>query len=59
MRNDEKTIEDVICFSLTKILRRTLTLDVKVQIAISQEFREWIQGDTKDGDIWVLDNPIK
>jgi len=58
MRN-RKNIEDLITQSLTEILERSLTLERKNQIAISQEFKEWIHGVTKEEDIWVLNNPIK
>tara|TARA_Y100001968_G_C19295638_1_gene686488 strand:+ start:526 stop:702 length:177 start_codon:yes stop_codon:yes gene_type:complete len=58
MRN-RKNIEDLIAASLTEILKRSLTLNKKDQIAISQEFKEWINGVTKEEDIWVLNNPIK
>ena len=58
MRN-RNNIEDLIADSLTVILKRSLTLEKKDQIAISQEFREWLNGVTKDEDIWVINNPIK
>ena len=58
MRN-RKNIEDLITRSLTEILKRSLTLERKDQIAISQEFKEWIHGVTKHEDIWVINNPIK
>ena len=58
MRN-RKNIEDLITQSLTEILERSLTLDRKDQIAISQEFKEWIHGVTKEEEIWVVNNPIK
>ena len=51
-------IEDLISSSLTKILERSMTLNRKDQIAIYQEFKEWIHGDTKEEDIWVIDRPI-
>ena len=54
----KKHIEDLICSSLTEILERSTTLDRKDQIAIYQEFKEWIHGDTKEEDIWVIDRPI-
>ena len=54
-----KNIEDLISDSLTGILKRSLTLDRKDQIAISQEFKEWLNGVTKDEDIWVVNHPIK
>ena len=59
MKNNEKNIEDMISNSLTEILKRSLTLDTKDQRAISQEFKEWIHGETRGEDIWVLDNPFK
>ena len=59
MRNREKNIEDMISFSLTEILKRSTILDKKDQIAIFQEFKEWIYGETNGEDIWISDNPIK
>tara|TARA_Y100001968_G_scaffold262198_1_gene250386 strand:- start:450 stop:629 length:180 start_codon:yes stop_codon:yes gene_type:complete len=59
MRKREKNIENLISSSLTVILERSLKLDKKDRIAISQEFKEWINGETQGEDIWVLDNPIK
>tara|TARA_Y100001968_G_scaffold184170_1_gene168738 strand:+ start:721 stop:921 length:201 start_codon:yes stop_codon:yes gene_type:complete len=57
MRNREN-IEDLIAFSLKEILKRSLTLDRKDQIAINQEFKEWIHGVAREDDIWVVNNPI-
>jgi len=56
---DRKNIEDLITESLTGILKRSLTLERKDQIAISQEFREWLNGVTKEEDIWVINHQIK
>tara|TARA_B100000700_G_C14446429_1_gene579610 strand:- start:156 stop:332 length:177 start_codon:yes stop_codon:yes gene_type:complete len=58
MRSKE-VIEDLISSSLKEILKRSLTLDSKDQIAIHHEFKEWIYGGTKEEDIWVIDRPIK
>tara|TARA_Y100001968_G_scaffold14401_1_gene11659 strand:+ start:1088 stop:1264 length:177 start_codon:yes stop_codon:yes gene_type:complete len=58
MRRKE-SIEDLITSSLTMILKRSLTLNRKDQIAIHQEFKEWIHGGTNKEDIWVIDHPIK
>ena len=58
MRRKE-SIEDLITSSLTKILKRSLTLDRKDQIAIHQEFKEWIHGGTNEENIWIIDHPIK
>ena len=52
-------IEDLISSSLTEILERSMTLDRQDQIAIYQEFKEWIHGETKEEDIWVVNNPIR
>ena len=58
MRN-RKNIEDLITRSLTEVLKRSLSLERDDQIAISQEFKEWIHGVTKEEDIWVINNQIK
>ena len=58
MRN-RKNIEDLITESLTVILKRSLTLEQKDKIAISQEFKEWLNGVTKEEDIWVINHPIR
>ena len=58
MRN-RKNIEDLITSSLTELLTRSLTLERKDQIAISQKFKEWIHGVTKEEDIWFINHPIK
>ena len=56
---NRKSIENLITESLAEILKRSLTLDRKDQIAISQEFKEWMNGVTKEEDIWVINYPIK
>ena len=58
MRN-RNNIEDLITKSLTEILKRSLTLERKDQIAISQEFNEWINGSTEEDDVWVVNSPIQ
>tara|TARA_Y100001968_G_C19003094_1_gene546824 strand:- start:83 stop:259 length:177 start_codon:yes stop_codon:yes gene_type:complete len=58
MRNKEKNIEEMISSSLTEILKRSKTLERKDKIAIYQEFKEWIDGDTNEEDIWVIHQPI-
>ena len=57
MRKKEH-IEYLISSSLTEILERSMTLERKDQIAIYQEFKEWIHGDTNEEEIWVIDRPI-
>ena len=58
MRKNEH-IYDLISSSLKEVLERSMTLDKTDQIAIYQEFKEWIHGDTKEEDIWVIDLPTK
>ena len=53
-----ENIEVLITSSLTEILKRSSILDRKDQIAISQEFKEWIHGVAKEEDIWVVNNQI-
>ncbi len=53
-----KDIEDLITRSLTEFLKRSLSLEREDQIAISQEFKEWIHGVDKEEDIWVVNNQI-
>ena len=55
MRN-KNNIEELITSSLTRILQRLSTLDRQDQIAIFQEFKEWINGEFKEEEIWVLNN---
>ena len=58
MRKKEH-IEDLISSSLKEILERSMTLKRKDQIAIYQEFKEWVHGDTNEEEIWVVDPPVK
>tara|TARA_Y100001968_G_scaffold320940_1_gene354586 strand:+ start:72 stop:263 length:192 start_codon:yes stop_codon:yes gene_type:complete len=51
---NRKKIVDLVSKSLTEILKRYLTLERIDKIAISQEFKEWINGMTKEDDIWVV-----
>ena len=50
----KEIIEDLISSSLTEILKRSLTLNRKDQIAIHQEFKEWIHGETNEEEIWII-----
>ena len=57
MRNREN-IEVLIAYTLKEILKKSLTLDRKDQIAINQEFKEWIHGVAKEEEIWLVNNLI-
>ena len=58
MKN-RKNIEDLIAMTLSDILERALELERKDQIAIYQEYKEWLNGVGKEEDIWVINHPIK
>ena len=55
---NRENIEDLITLSLTEFLKRSLSLKREDQIAISQEFKEWIHGVAKEEDIWVVNSQI-
>ena len=57
MRKNEH-IYDLISSSLTEVLERSVILNRRDKLAIYQEFKEWIHGDTREEDIWVIDRPI-
>ena len=42
MDETQKKIEDTLVQGLTHILRRTIELEPKDQLAVAQEYREWI-----------------
>ena len=42
MRNDQELIEETLIKGLSHILRRTMEVNMKDQLAISQEYKEWI-----------------
>ena len=42
MNEDKKQIEDILINGLSHILRRTVDVSPRDQLAIAQEYREWI-----------------
>ena len=42
MNEDQKKIEDILVKGLAHILRRTLEVSPRDQLAIAQEYKEWI-----------------
>ena len=42
MQKDPKSIEDLLVKGLTHILRRTIEVSPRDQLAIAQEYKEWI-----------------
>ena len=53
---DRKGIEELIAESLIEVLERSLKLENEDQTAISQEFKEWLNGVNKEEDIWVINH---
>ena len=59
LMRSRNNIENLISKSLTGILNRSSTLERNDQIAITQEFKDLINGLTNEEEIWVVNNPIK
>ena len=59
MNNDPKLIEDILINGLSHILRRTVEVNPGDQLAIAQEYREWINcisaSDFSNQEILVID----
>ena len=59
MSKDQKIIEDILVKGLAHILRRTLEVSSRDQLAIAQEYKEWINcistSDFSKQEILVID----
>ena len=59
MHKDQKTIEDILVTGLSHILKRTVEVSPGDQLAIAQEYKEWINcisaSDFSDQEILVID----
>ena len=59
MSRDPKSIEDVLVNGLSQILRRTVEVNAGDQLAIAQEYKEWINcisaSDFSSQEILVID----
>ena len=59
MNKDPQNIEDILIQGLSHILRRTLEVNSGDQLAIAQEYKEWINcisaSDFSQQEILVLD----
>tara|TARA_Y100001968_G_scaffold314031_1_gene338910 strand:- start:219 stop:413 length:195 start_codon:yes stop_codon:yes gene_type:complete len=59
MNKNQKIIEDILVRGLSHILRRTLELSPRDQLAIAQEYKEWINcvstSDFSNQEILVID----
>ena len=52
-------VEELIADSMTLLLVRAQKLHKRERLAISEEFREWLNGSCKPEDILILDTRIK
>ena len=59
MSEDQKSIEDILVKGLSNILKRTVEVSPGDQLAIAQEYKEWINcistSDFSEQEILVLD----
>mgnify|MGYP001209925650 FL=1 len=59
MGSDQKRIEDILIKGLSHVLKRTLEVNNGDQLAIAQEYREWINcisaSDFSSQEILVID----
>ena len=59
IQENQKSIEDVLVKGLSYILRRTVELSPKDQLAIAQEYKEWINcisaSDFSKQEILIID----
>ena len=59
MYEDQKKIEEILVTGLSHVLRRTLEVSSENQLAIAQEYKEWINcvsaSDFLEQEILVID----
>ena len=59
MKNNKKELEDILVKGLTHILKRTIEVNSGDQLAIAQEYKEWINcisaSDFSKHEILVID----
>ena len=59
MYGDQKNIEDILVKGLSHILKRTVEVSPKDQLAIAQEYKEWINcisaNDFAEQEILIID----
>ena len=60
MSRDQKNIDNILVIGLAHILKRTIKLKTRDQLAIAQEYKEWINcvstNDFSAQEILVIDN---
>ena len=59
MHNDRQIIEDILVKGLSDILKRTIEVSPDDQLAIAQEYKEWINcisaSDFSEQEILIID----
>tara|TARA_B100000945_G_scaffold77972_1_gene60231 strand:- start:751 stop:945 length:195 start_codon:yes stop_codon:yes gene_type:complete len=59
MQEDQKSIEDILVKGLSHILKRTVEVNPGDQLAIAQEYKEWINcissSDFSEQEILIID----
>lgn len=59
MKNNKKELEDILVKGLTHILKRTIEVNSGDQLAIAQEYKEWINcisaNDFSKEEILIID----
>ena len=62
MHKNNKSIEDILVRGLSEMLKRTVEVSPKDQLAIAQEYKEWINclssSDFSEQEILVIDKFI-
>ena len=62
MQKNNKSIEDILVRGLSEMLKRTVEVSPKDQLAIAQEYKEWINclssSDFSEQEILVIDRFI-
>ncbi|AIQ97342.1 hypothetical protein [Prochlorococcus sp. MIT 0801] len=56
---EKPNVEELIADSMVMLLIRAEKLPQRERLAITQEFREWLNGNCKIEDILILDTRIK
>ena len=60
MKEDQKRLEETLIQGLSHILKRTVQVNTGDQLAIAQEYKEWINcisaSDFSNQEILVIDN---
>ena len=56
---EKPKVEDLIAESMKMLFIRAQKLNRSDRLAITQEFKEWLNGSCKEEDILILDTRIK